>query len=141
MEQVILLLLKPINIIKVNKALKEKRVALNEEDVEFFLNEEINFEEYEVVSPKRKKISSALKSDIFCVDDETRSTNSSDAEKTNKQKVSDRLSVENLNIKKRLSISSDLLSNSDILPDKTKSTGGSDEPSKQEPKIENDINI
>ena len=75
------------------------------------------------------------------MDDETRSTHSSDAEKTNKQKVSDRLSVENLNIKKRLSISSDLLSNSDILPDKTKSTGGSDEPSRQEPKIESDINI
>ena len=77
------------------------------------------------VNPKRKKISSAEKSDIFCMDDETISTHSSDAEKKNKQKVSNRLSVEN--IKKRSSISSNLLSNSDILPDKTKSTGGSDE--------------
>ena len=66
------------------------------------------------VNPKRKKISSAEKSDIFCMDDETRSTHSSDAEKTNKQKVSNRLSVENINIKKRLSISSDLLSNISI---------------------------
>ena len=50
--------------------LKEKRVALNEEDVEFFLNEEINFEEYEVVNSsmiarERKKLGNSIKKIIL----------------------------------------------------------------------------
>ena len=88
-----------------------------------------------VVNTKRKGISSPEKSDIFLINDLTRSTHSSDAEETNKQKVSDRLSE--VNIKKRSSISSNLKSNIDILEDITKSTCGSDEPIKQEIKIEN----
>jgi len=59
-----------INLIKVNKALKEKRVALNEEDAEFFFNEEINFEEYKVVNSsmiarERKKLGNSIKNIIL----------------------------------------------------------------------------